>query len=256
MRWRATGSRFHVHTMLDSTGSASLLEGTQPGRIGALLGRVLSLGYRVTGRHRYDDFRLERVGQLQILVLPSVANPKVLRTGAFFAAQLDERIIAANHSVLDLGTGSGVCAVAAARLAREVVGTDINPAAIRCAKINAMISDLDKRIELREGDLFAPVRGRQFDVVLFNPPFIEGAPANDRDAAWRGENIARRFAAELPAHLAAGGTALLLLSSFGNTSSSFEAELARQRFSLSVFARRRFVNETLSLLKVTRAGEG
>jgi len=242
--------------MLDTSEGPSLLAGTQPGRLGSLLGRFLTLGYRITGRHRYDDYRLERVEQLPILVLPSVANPKLLRTGAFLASQLDERIITPEASVLDLGTGSGVCAIAAARHAHRVVGTDINPAAIRCARINALISGLEKRVEFREGDLFAPVAEQQFDVVLFNPPFLEGTPTDGRDAAWRGRNIAQRFAAELSAHLTTHGSALLLLSSFGDTGSLFESELAQRQFQLSMFARRRFVNETLSILRVTRASGG
>ena len=61
------------------------------------------------------------------MVIPSVFNPKVPRTGEFLAAQLDSRIVGADAEVLDMGTGSGVCAVFAARHARRVVAVDINP---------------------------------------------------------------------------------------------------------------------------------
>ncbi len=60
--------------------------------------------------------------------------------------------------------------------ARRVVAVDINPAAVRCAQINALLNQLEQRIEVRRGDLFAPVAGERFDLVLFNPPFLRGAP--------------------------------------------------------------------------------
>jgi release factor glutamine methyltransferase len=236
--------------MLDAS-MPSLLEGTGPRSVGVLIGKLLALGYTITGKDRYDTFRLERVLGMPILVMPSVANPKLLRTGAFFASQIDERMFRDDTSVLDMGTGSGVCALFAARLVRRVVAVDINPAAVRCAAVNATLNHLEKRIDFRHGDLFAPVAGERFDVVLFNPPFLVGAPKDDRDAAWRSSDAARRFSAGLANHLAPGGTALLLLSSFGDACELFEAELRSQGFRLEVFARRRFINETLTILRAS-----
>lgn len=229
----------------------SLLEQDLPGPLGRLLGKLLGFVYRLTGRHRYDRFRLERVLDVPIFVLPTVANPKVLRTGAFFASQLDGRVISADAAVLDLGTGSGVCALFAARHARRVVAVDINPAAVRCAAVNALLNGLEQRIELRHGDLFAPVAGERFDLVLFNPPFLLGVPKDARDAAWRSHDGPARFAAGLADHLAPGGAALLLLSSFGDACALYEAELRARAFALTVFARRKFVNETVTILRAT-----
>jgi len=229
----------------------SLLDEHRPGRLGSLIGRLLALGYRLTGKHRYDNYRLERVLDMPVLVLPTVANPKLLRTGAFFAAVLDSMGIAADAEVLDMGTGSGVCAMVAARVARRVVAVDINPAAIRCASINATINRLEKRIEIHQGDMFKPVAGERFDLVLFNPPFLVGAPKDDRDAAWRSSNGAERFAAGLASHLKPGGVALLLLSSFGDAGAMFESELQSRGYRLENFARQRYINETITILRVT-----
>ena len=74
-----------------------------------------------------------------------------------------------------MGTGSGVCAVFAARHAHRVVAVDINPGAVRCAALNALLNHVEARIEVRQGDLFAPVARERFDLVLFNPPFFVGA---------------------------------------------------------------------------------
>ena len=74
--------------MLDAS-FPSLLAEDRPGTLGTLAGKALSILYKLLGMHRYDDFRLERVLDLKIFVMPGVANPKLLRTGAFFAAQID-----------------------------------------------------------------------------------------------------------------------------------------------------------------------
>ena len=138
---------------------------------------------------------LEEVHGTPILVLPQVFNPELLRTGAFMAGVLDERAIPAGAAVLDLGTGSGVSAIFAARLAGRVVATDINPAAVRCARINALLNGVEDRVEVREGDLFAPVAGERFDVIIFNPPYYRGTPRDALDHAWRSNDTVERFAA-------------------------------------------------------------
>jgi release factor glutamine methyltransferase len=116
-----------------------------------------------------------------------------------------------------------------------------------------MMSGMDSRVDFIEGDLFAPVQNERFDIVLFNPPFLVGVPKDDRDAAWRGRDIPRRFAEQLADHLTPGGMALLMLSTFGDASAAFETELTRKDFHLELVARRRFVNETLCILRVTKA---
>lgn len=234
----------------DSSFASALLQADRVSALGAAAGRVLHWGARIIGLHRYDDYRLERCGTLRLLVLPNVSNPKVLRTGAFFATILDSRHVAANSHVLDLGTGSGVCALAAARHARSVVAVDINRAAVRCAQVNATINALEHKVSVRHGDLFSTVPGERFDLVMFNPPFLLGTPRDERDAAWRGAGLAERFAAELRDHLTPGGYALLLLSSWGAACRVYVDELARLGYRLTPVARKRHVNETITILRV------
>jgi release factor glutamine methyltransferase len=217
-----------------------------------LLGKAMAWGYRLIGKDRYDDFRLERIDGLPFMVTPSVFNPKVPRTGRFFASHIDARLVSGEAEVLDMGTGSGVCAVFAAKHARRVVAVDINPAAVRCAWINTLLNDLQHKIEVRHGDLFEPVRGERFDLILFNPPFVRGAPKDSRDGAWRSSDVAERFAAGLRVHLKPGGTALVLLSTFGD-GRLFLKEFHNQGFKIDVFAERRFVNERLTLFRLVPA---
>ena len=230
----------------------SYREALRPARfplVTGLIGKALAFSYRLTGKDRYDDFRLERVSGAPILVTPSVFNPKVPRTGAFLAAHIDSRLVAGDAEVLDMGTGSGACAVAAARHARRVVAVDINPAAVRCATINALLNHVEHRIEVRYGDLFAPVAGERFDLILFNPPFLRGTPRDDRERAWRSPDIAERFAAGLGDHLKPGGAALLLLSTFGEAGVFLE-EFRTRGFAVSVLAQQRFVNERLAIFRL------
>lgn len=229
----------------------ALLGPAWPGAVRWALGKLLELGMRVTRQRRYDDYRLERVCGVTLLVLPGVANPRLLRTGAYFAEQLDDAVID-GRSVLDMGTGSGVCALVCARRASRVVAVDISRAAVRCARMNALMNQLDGRVDVRHGDLFATLGTERFDLVLFNPPFLVGAPVDERDAAWRSSDAAARFARGLDAHLTEEGGALLLLSSFGNACERYIDALRAEDFSLAVFARRRFINETLTILRVTR----
>jgi HemK-related putative methylase len=217
--------------------------------LGKLFGKLLGLCSRALGNERYDNYRLERVLGMPFLVTPSVFNPKLLRTGQLFASHLNSALIDREWDVLDMGTGSGVCAVFAARHARRVVAVDINAAAVRCAGINARLNGLEHKIELKEGDLFAPVRSERFDLVLFNPPFVRGMPRDDRDRAWRSVDVAERFAADLGQHLKPEGMALVLLSTFGD-SNHFLQEFQQRHYRISVFARLHFLNERVTIFKL------
>lgn len=178
--------------------------------------------YRVAQRVRLrlwpDDRRLHvrQADGTPIIVLPGVFDGIRLRSGAFLAQTFTMFPIPANAQVLDLGTGSGIGAIFAARRAARVVATDINPEAARCAQMNALAQHLDHKIQVRTGDLFEPVRGEQFDVVLFNPPFYRGRPRDMADQAWRSPNVFDRFLHELPAYLGPGGLALVALSTDGD----------------------------------------
>jgi release factor glutamine methyltransferase len=219
------------------------------------LNKVASWGYRLRGKHRYDEFLLEWIAGTPLLVMPSVFNPRLLLTGEFFASQLTAQLIPPDAEVLDMGTGSGVCAVFAARHARRVVAVDINSAAVRCATVNALMNRAEHKIEARHGDLFAPVReDERFDLILFNPPFLRGVPRDDRDRAWRSSDVPERFAVALGAHLKPAGSALVLLSTFGGAE-DFLGQLAQNGFDATLFAQREFIAETVGIFRLRLRGQ-
>lgn len=198
---------------------------------------------------------LERWDGLPILVLPDVLNPVVFRSGTFLADALAAlpRSGATASRALDMGTGSGIGALALARAGYAVVAIDVNPEAARCARINALLNRLEERIDVREGNLFEPVSGERFDVVAFNPPFFEGTPSDLHDAAWRSTGVFERFAAELPGHLGAGGLALVLLSNHGTEEKQCSA-LRAAGLEVSVHARRDYVSEVLTIWAARHPG--
>ena len=76
---------------------------------------------------------------------------------------------------------------------------------------------------MREGDLFGPVNGERFDLILFNPPFYRGEPRDALDRAWRATDVIERFAAQLGDHLTPTGSALVILSSDGEAAAFLDA---------------------------------
>jgi release factor glutamine methyltransferase len=221
-----------------------------PSRFGwqRMLGRALYWHHRLFWGARSESAALERVAGRPLVVLPGVMNPRLMRTGAFFASQLHGELTR-DREVLDMGTGSGVCAIAAAQYARHVVAIDINPAAVRCAQINALLNGLEHKLDVLQGDLFAPVRGVRFELVLFNPPFLQGTPRSDADRAWRSTDVAERFAGSLGQHLRPTGFALVVLSSYGGAA-EFIRQFDRAGLTIQLQAQRRYVNETVIIVRV------
>lgn len=93
--------------------------------------------------------------------------------GLFYASAAR---VARGERVVDVGTGSGFLAVAAARAgAAHVVATDIDPRAVEAARRNAALNGV--ALEARVGPLFAGAAG-PFDVILANLPNEIVAPAH------------------------------------------------------------------------------
>ena len=85
------------------------------------------------------------------------------------------------YAVLDVGTGSGCVALAIAteRPKAHLTATDISSAALQIATQNAEELLMSERIRFLEGDLFLPVRGESFDLVVSNPPYVARASAGE-----------------------------------------------------------------------------
>lgn len=107
---------------------------------------------------------------------------------------------------LDLGTGNGVHALLASRHSHEVVATDCSPRALEFARFNAALNGVSN-ITFLEGDLFEPVAGMDFDLIVSNPPYVfsPDTTALFRDGNRPGAGLVRALATTAPRHLRAGG---------------------------------------------------
>jgi len=198
---------------------------------------------------------------LRLTVAPGVFHPTLYATTLVFAEYLHSLDLDGKR-VLEMGTGSGMLAMEAARRGAQVVAADINPAAVSCARENAARNGLATRVTVIESDLFASLASDQrFDIILWNVPFYPRNATDDRGRAWfagREYEAIRRFATGAGRFLAEGGAVLVLVSlvmELEKILPSFEATFAPPR----VVAIRRGVLETFAILSFeanrTRTGE-
>ncbi|HEV2785135.1 MAG TPA: HemK2/MTQ2 family protein methyltransferase [Solirubrobacteraceae bacterium] len=160
-----------------------------------------------------------------ITPLPGVFHP---RSDTWMLADVVRDVDALKGAdVLELGTGSGAIAVAAAKGgAASVTVVDISRRALVTAWLNARLNGV--RVQPRHGDLFAPVEGRRFDIVVSNPPYLpsQGIPKRGAQRAWEGgENgraILERICAGVSDHLRPGGIVLLVHSSVNDVSRTLD----------------------------------
>lgn len=145
--------------------------------------------------------------------------------------------------VLELGTGSGAIGVAAAKGgARSVTVVDVSRRALATAALNARLNGV--RVRPRRGDLFAPVDGERFDIVVSNPPYLpsDDIPARGARRAWEGGDDGRalldRVCAGVGDHLRPGGIVLLVHSSINGVARTLDA-LQRGGLRADVIARER-----------------
>jgi methylase of polypeptide subunit release factors len=107
---------------------------------------------------------------------------------------------------LDLGTGSGVQGLHASHHADSVLATDRNPRAVAFAAFNMALNGI-ANVAARQGDLFEPVEGERFGLIVSNPPFIISPQALFywRDGGLPVDGITQRIVERAPAHLEDNG---------------------------------------------------
>jgi release factor glutamine methyltransferase len=152
---------------------------------------------------------------VRAVVLPGAFRPR--SDTWLLAAAARRQPVPAGGRVLELCAGPAVAGVAAARAHRAALTTvDVSRRATVNAVLNGCVNGVFVRA--RRGDLFAPVAGKRFDLILANPPYLPGAPPPRSGAAraWEGGPDGRavldRICAEAPAHLAPGGAVLVVHS--------------------------------------------
>jgi len=162
--------------------------------------------------------------------------------------------------ILDLGTGCGILGILAAERAERIIGIDINPHAVRCAKANAKTNGIEGKMDLVRGDLFQPLKSdEKFDLILFNPPYLPTPEREGRrgwlEKAWSGgpsgRRVIDRFLFEAPRHLTQEGVILLTQSDLSNIKRTL-AILERKGLKTEILDELKFPFETIFLLRATR----
>lgn len=145
------------------------------------------------------------------------------------------------QDVLDLCTGGGSLAVLAARRFphARVTASDVSGDALALAAENLRLHGLQDRIALVQSDLYAALRGRRFDLILCNPPYVnahsmrtlppefQAEPVGALAGGTDGMDLVRRIVSEAPDMLEPDA---VLVLEIGHEADHFEAAFADREF--------------------------
>lgn len=145
-------------------------------------------------------------------------GPDSYRFAAFLEAELPK--LPRRNSLVDFGAGTGVGAIVAARFAEDIALIDVNPAALRLARANALHAEINFRIfgaqswRFHQANTLAAVEG-EIDCVIANPPYIaDPAHRAYRDGGgMHGGELSLQWAREAAERLTSGGAFLLYTGS-------------------------------------------
>ncbi|KYG79454.1 hypothetical protein AWW67_13880 [Roseivirga seohaensis] len=146
-------------------------------KLKSLLFKPLSYAYRKYSRKE----RTTRVAGIKLTVLPGVFNPRLFFSTKFMMRYIEQYHLQDKH-VLDVGSGSGALAIAAAVKGAKVVAIDINQLAVDNTVKNALLNKLD--LQVLRSDLWKDLPLQTFDMVLVNPPYYPKSPTNKEELAW------------------------------------------------------------------------
>ena len=231
-------------TPIDSVGSVDRANGGAPRASRPRLLRRLMRGFIFLFSYHFvlsrQSIRTVRAAGFRLSVRPTVFHPSFFISSERFASFIDELDLAGKR-VIDIGTGTGILALAAARAGAEsVVAADINPNASLNASENARANGLGDRVTGLCSNLLAALARRPlFDVILSSPPKHAGEPRDIADRGWHAGPAFRDVAAmfdQARARLKPSGRMYVMVSSdsdldlFGRLfdKAGFRARVARE----------------------------
>jgi len=129
-----------------------------------------------TSKERQYSFK-----NIKVIVKPGVFHP-----GLFISSKIllnfTDQLELEGKSFLELGAGSGIISILAAKKGAEVYASDISSIAIENIKLNAEKNNVN--INVIRSDLFRNIPGIQFDYIIINPPYYQKDPSSDAEYAW------------------------------------------------------------------------
>jgi len=182
---------------IDELVQAGLIEAAE----GDLVGRLMLLPFQGLILAHDPPRRIES----------SPATDYVMGIGRSTLTLANSTIRRRSSLTLDLGTGCGLLALLAAPHSERVLAVDCNARAVHLATFNARLNRWSN-VECREGDLFGPVAGDRFDLIVSNPPFVISPKRRYiyRDSGLHGDEITQKIVRQAPRFLREGGYCQIL----------------------------------------------
>ena len=117
--------------------------------------------------------------------------PQVFHPGFFFSTRLLlnylKQLQLKDKKFLELGCGSGLISIYAAKKGAKVSSSDINTVAIEFLKKNSRVNNVE--LDIVHSDLFKNIPPQSFDIIAINPPYYKKQPKTETEHAWYcGEN--------------------------------------------------------------------
>jgi ribosomal protein L3 glutamine methyltransferase len=225
----------------------------RPGRLSALAELALSR-YQLAAALRLIERRIEERKPAAYLVREAwlddhrfYVDERAIVPRSHIAGLLREKLApwvatpANVRAALDLCTGSGCLAVLLARRfpGAKIDAADISAPALAVARVNLKRFGLEQRVRLLQSDLFSALRGKRYDLIVSNPPYVTGASMRRLPREYRHEPrialaggrdglaVVRRIVRSARAHLKPGG---LLVVEVGSGRRRTERAFPRSEF--------------------------
>jgi HemK-related putative methylase len=167
----------------------------------------------------------------------------------------------AKGNVLDMGTGSGIQAVAAAekKSVKKVLAVDVQKDVMKelREKLKKQCKDkkANKKIKIIQSDLFQKIPKQKFDTIIFNPPYLP-QQLKERDveteAGKKGYAVVEKFLDEVNEYLKEDGQILLLFSSLTDQK-MVDRIMARNLLQFQQLAKKHIFFEDLLVYKIKKS---
>lgn len=186
------------------------------------------------------------------------SDVRISVSGSVYSPSEDSFLLAKHATelkgrILDMCTGSGICALENAKenTENDVIGADISPEAVECASRNAK-ENKTRNARFIQSDLFENVEGK-FDGIICNPPYLpETGITTDTELALSGGKTGReftdRFIDEIGKHLNRNGTVLLIQSSINDKERTIQ-RLAELGFKAETAGQESFFFEKIFVIR-------
>jgi len=159
--------------------------------------------------------------------------------------------------ILEIGTGTGIIAIYLAKRGAKVYATDIKKEAVQCAKENAKINKV--KIETIQSNLFENIKEKNFDIIIFNPPYLPPNKEQDKYLTEKdkldiigGENGVEttiKFVKKVKKYLNKKGKAIIIQSTLANLE-KLNKTIKENNLKTKIIAKKRYFFEEIQAIEI------